>query len=321
DLRRARAAKCLEVALLVSHVPDRQRDDLETHALEVRPGQGSDGRHESLALAIDVLDRERADGAAQVALDRLHRGTDDVLAPAREELRGRVLDALVAPVDLDHADAVDLDRDAVHRVGLGAAHVELHQLERQALHLLSEGPHVGAAAADDPVALAAGDDQHLVRADLRVLVRPNGESDQGERDEHRRRDDCYDHAVASSVVLVSSGWRGDTPPGGIQMASGSSRSARGGAARWISTSSGKRRKPLRSSNRPTAIDSASSSGASNTLMPESSIAVTTSPEPIRSTASSMWLASSSARNATRLIPVGSRRAAAVRQISGRTPPA
>ena len=52
-----------------------------------------------------------------------------------------------------HAGAQDvhLHRHPVHGVGLGGAHVELHQLEREPLHLLAEGPHVGAAAADDPV--------------------------------------------------------------------------------------------------------------------------------------------------------------------------
>ena len=147
---------------------------------------------------------ERPDRGPQVALDRLHRRADDVLAPTGQELLGRALDALVGAVDLDHADAVDLDGHAVHRVRLGAAHVELHELEREALDLLAERPHVRAAAAHDAVAppllgrAAAGDDQHLVGADVRVLVRPDGEGDQAKRQQHSSGDDQGDEAPCES---------------------------------------------------------------------------------------------------------------------------
>ena len=132
-----------------------ERDDLQAHALEVRLGQLAHGGDQALALAVDVLDREPADRRAHVTLDRLHRGAHDVVAAAREELLGGALDALVGGVDLDHADAVDLHRHAVRRVGLRGRDVELHELERQPLDLLAERPHVGAAAAHDPVAVAA----------------------------------------------------------------------------------------------------------------------------------------------------------------------
>ena len=83
----------------------------------------------------------------------------------------------------------------MHRVGLRAADVELHELEREPLDLLAERPHVRAATAHDPVAgalpaaPAARDDQHLVRAHVRVLVGPDRECDQAERQQHSAADD------------------------------------------------------------------------------------------------------------------------------------
>src|SRR4029453_10552135 len=123
------------------------------HALEVRPRQLADGRDEARSLAVDLLDRQAAHRCARVALDRLHRGAHDVLASAREELLRGLLDAALRRVDLDHADAVDLDWDAVRRVRLGDPDLELHKLEGEALDPRAERARVGAATTHDPVPL------------------------------------------------------------------------------------------------------------------------------------------------------------------------
>ena len=141
-----------------------------------------------------------------MALHRLLRRAGDLVDAAGQELLRRELDPRVGRVDLHHADTVDLHGHPVHRVGLAGADLELQELEREALHLLAERSDVRAASADDPVAdrdtvragplPAAGDDQHLVRTDLRVLVRPDDEADEERRHEDGADDDQSDDHVA-----------------------------------------------------------------------------------------------------------------------------
>ena len=90
DLGDARLAQRLEVAVLVADVADGEGVDAQPHVGEVA---GRDLLHllrELVAVLVDVLDRQRAEDGAQVALHRLQRDLGDLLrAPCRGSARPR----------------------------------------------------------------------------------------------------------------------------------------------------------------------------------------------------------------------------------------
>ena len=118
-----------------------------------------------LRLLDDLLDRELADDAAQVAF---HHQADQAFALLRrlgQELLGRGLDRLGIGLDLDLRDRFDRDRDALLGVEvLLRRDVERHQLERQLAAGLHHREDDRAVAFDDAGAAEAVDDQRFVRA-------------------------------------------------------------------------------------------------------------------------------------------------------------
>jgi len=116
-----------------------------------------------------------------------------------EEALGGGADAGVIAGDLDLGDAVQADGHTLRGVHVVDADLDGEQLQRQHVDALDHRPDEGAPGFDDPVAtsfrltgcgvddrpLAAGDDQHLVRAD-----RPDtAEIDDQDGDQHEEQDE------------------------------------------------------------------------------------------------------------------------------------
>ena len=79
DLGDPRLAERLEVAVLVADVADREGVDAEAHVREVAGRDLLDLLGELVAVLVDVLDRQRAEDGAQVALHGLERDLRDLL--------------------------------------------------------------------------------------------------------------------------------------------------------------------------------------------------------------------------------------------------
>jgi hypothetical protein len=139
-----------------------------------------------IAVLVNVLDRHRAEDRAQMALERLHGDVLDVLGALAEELLRRRRDRNVVAFHLDLRHAIDAHRHAFARINFGRLHVDGEQLEREQVRHLDDRQDERAAAFHDAEAarerlpfrvqedmLAAGDDEHLIGADLRIASRPN----------------------------------------------------------------------------------------------------------------------------------------------------
>ena len=131
------AAHVGDVVVAVPHFLDGERDDLEAHLVHVVGAGGAHAVGDHLRLLDDLLDRQLADDAAQVAF---HDQADQALALRRrlgQELLGGGEDRLVVALHLDLGDRFDGHRDALLRVEiLLRRDVERHQLERQRLEAL-----------------------------------------------------------------------------------------------------------------------------------------------------------------------------------------
>jgi hypothetical protein len=135
--------------VLVAQVADGEGVDAESHVAQVA---GRDLLHllgELVAVLVDVLDAERAQDRAQVALHGLQRDPRDLLRRlSQEPLGGGVKRGLVFP-DLDLRDAVHHDGDSLRGVDLGGRHVEGHDFERQAVPGFEQRDHHVGAPGDE----------------------------------------------------------------------------------------------------------------------------------------------------------------------------
>ena len=192
-------AERVQIALVVLDLLEYERLELEAHALEVGVGLLADALLEPLLVAVQLLDGEGADDAAQVTGHGLLDGALDLLRrDAQEALRGTPHVVDVAG-DLDLRHGLHVDGDALHRVDVLEVDVEGHHLEGDDLGGLPRRPHEGAAAADDPERLhlallvadlpagqlaPAVDDERLVGPRLLVAEadRQVGEEDEDEND-------------------------------------------------------------------------------------------------------------------------------------------
>ena len=137
-------------------------------------------RGERVAVLVNLLDGHRAENRAQMAFQRLHGDVLDVLGALAEKLFGGGRDGNVVALDLDLRHAIHFHRHAFARVNLGRLHIDREQFEREDVHLLDDrlneraaalltmrNPHIPRRAVRvHDTTLAAGNDQHLVRANL-----------------------------------------------------------------------------------------------------------------------------------------------------------
>ena len=199
DLGDAGFAEGIEVALAVADVADGEADDAQAHVGHVAGGDFLHLRGEGVAVLVDVLDGHRAQDGAQMAFQGLHGDVLDFVGALAQELLGGGGDGDVVTLDLDLRHAIHAHRHAFAGVDLGRLHIDGQQLERQDVHFLDDRHDEGAAALDDAEAahlhgavrvdvavLAAGNDQHLVGADLGVAAGPDRQ-EQDNDDQHGRR--------------------------------------------------------------------------------------------------------------------------------------
>src|ERR1039457_6353279 len=132
-----------------------------------------------------------------MAFQRLHGDAlDFVGALAKKLFRGRG-DGDVIALDFDLRDAVHLHRHAFADIDFRRLHINGENFQRQDVHLFIDRPHEAPAALDDAeadfargavgikdLALAPGNDEHLIGADLRVAAGPDAGKDE-EHEQHR----------------------------------------------------------------------------------------------------------------------------------------
>lgn len=105
-----------QVPFVVLDLLKDERLELETHAFEIEVGLLPDAVLEPPLVAVQLLQRERADDAPQVARDGLLDGALDLRRRHPEETLGRLADVVRVALDLDLGDRLDVDRDALDRV-------------------------------------------------------------------------------------------------------------------------------------------------------------------------------------------------------------
>ncbi|MNS63531.1 hypothetical protein D3C72_966270 [compost metagenome] len=184
DARHVGTAHVLDVILVVGDLLDREGHDAEAHLVQVLGDVLEHQARHFLGLLHDVLDRQLADDAAQVAL---HHELDLVLAllgGLGQELLGGGADRLLVVLHLDLGDGLHVHRHALRGVEvLLGGHIEAHQLQRELLAALEDGDDQAAAAGQDGGAAPAVHDQRLVGRDL--FVDAGHAADEREHREHR----------------------------------------------------------------------------------------------------------------------------------------
>ena len=192
DLGDARLAQGVEVALAVANVADGEADNAQAHVGHVAGGDFLDFGGEGVAVLVNILDGHGAQNGAQMALQGLRGDVLDFVDGLAQELLGGGGDGDVVALDLDL-------RHAIHRAPArlcwyrhpARLHINGQQFQRQDVHLFEHRPDEDAAAFDDAEAdvahravrinhavFAAGDDQHLVGADLGVAAGPDAQEDE-----------------------------------------------------------------------------------------------------------------------------------------------
>ena len=162
-----RLAEGVEVTLVILDRLEHERPELEAHPLEVDMGLVADLLLETTLVAVQLLDGQGADDAAEVTGDGLLDGRLDVLYRHPEKALGRAADVVDVALHLDLGDGLDVDGDALDRVDVTQVDLQRHHPQRQDLVLLPRRPHEGAAAAHDPKPLdLAGFRPHLAAEQL-----------------------------------------------------------------------------------------------------------------------------------------------------------
>ena len=112
-----RLAQRVEVALLVLDLLEDERLELEAHGLEIEVGLLADLLLERLLIAVELLDGQGADDAAQMAGDRLLDRRPHLVGRNSEETAGGATDGFGVRAYLDLGDGLHVDRDALLGVG------------------------------------------------------------------------------------------------------------------------------------------------------------------------------------------------------------
>jgi hypothetical protein len=156
---------------------------------------------ERVAVLVNLLDRHRAENRAQMAFHRLHRDVHDRGGILAQELFGSGGDGNIVALHFDLRHAIDFHRHAFARVNLRRHHIDGEQFKRKDVHLLNDRKNERAAALHDAEAarvlrtvgvhhsiLAAGNDEHFVRANLRVTARPDQRENEDDEDDANDRE-------------------------------------------------------------------------------------------------------------------------------------
>ncbi len=126
-----RLSERVEVALVVLDVLEDEGTELETHALEIHVGLFADLVLEALLVPVQLLDRQGADDAAQVAGHRLLDRRLDLVDRHAEETLGGAADMIDVALHLDLGHGLDVDRDALDGVDVAQVDVEGHHAQRK----------------------------------------------------------------------------------------------------------------------------------------------------------------------------------------------
>ncbi len=158
-----------DVVVLVAHFLDGERNHLEAHLAHVFGAGGAHPFAHHLRLLDDLLHRQLADDAAQMAL---HHQADQPFAQLRrlgEELLGSGQDRGLVAAHLDLCYRLHCDSHALFGIEvLLRSHVETHQLQAQLAAVLHHGKDHRSVALDDPWPAEAVDNQSLIRASLAI---------------------------------------------------------------------------------------------------------------------------------------------------------
>jgi len=194
DQRHIRAAHVQDVFVVVTHFLDGEGDDFQSHLAHVIGNVGAHPVGHHLGFLDDVLDRQLADDAAQVAF---HHQTDERLA-----LFGRFVQKLLGcgqdtdrvGLDLDLGNRFHIDGHPLRRIEvLGGRDIETHQLQREFARLLDQRPDDASPALDDFGAAKSIDDERLVRPDFVEELGRHEEEQKDHRDQADNDDrDSYD---------------------------------------------------------------------------------------------------------------------------------
>ena len=159
-------AEQLDVVRLVGEALDRERVDLQAAGREVALGRVLHLLEELLAIADQLLDRQRADDRAQRSFEHVLDDRVDLLGLGVEEPLGGVPERLDVAADLERGHALDLDLDALAGHGVGQLHVDLARGQLERADPVDEREDERAAADDDLDALVGAGGVH----DLAALV-------------------------------------------------------------------------------------------------------------------------------------------------------
>ena len=198
DLGNARFAERVEVPLRVANVANGEADNAQAHVGHVAGGHFLHLRGKGVAVLVNLLHRHRAEDGAQMAFKRLRGDVADFVGVLAQELFSRGSDRDVVPFDFDLRHAVHLHRHAFAGVNFRGLHVDGEQFEGKNVHFFHHGVNERAAAFDDAEAARfdrsvrvgiamffPGDNEHFVRANLRVTAEHNGDADdQRHRNQH-----------------------------------------------------------------------------------------------------------------------------------------
>ena len=169
DARHVRPAHVRDVLVLVANFLDGERDHLQAHLAHVFGAGGAHALAHHLRLLDDLLHRQLADDAAQMAF---HHQADQPLALRRrlgEELLGRGQNRRLVAAHLDLRHGFHRHRDALLGVEiLLRSHVEAHQLQAQFAAVLHHGKDHRAVALDDARPAESVDNQGLVGPGLAI---------------------------------------------------------------------------------------------------------------------------------------------------------
>ena len=170
---------------------------------------------EGIAVLVNFLHRHRAENRAQMTFERLHGDVFDVIDALAQKLFRRRGDGNVVALDLDLRHAVHLHRHAFAGVNFRRLHINRQQFERKHVHLFDDGQtnvppplttrkptSARVPSASDDRVFAAGNDEHLVRADLGVAARPDdGENEEDEQERAGAENDRHPGNVTASARM------------------------------------------------------------------------------------------------------------------------
>ena len=193
DFSDARATQGHQVAFFVAHVFDHKAVDTETHVGQVTGGYFLHALGEDVALAVDLLDGQRADDGAQVTSQRFVGDFSNFVARFGEEALGCCANRYIVAGNLDLRDAFQRDGHTLFGVNIVGGHFDGHDLQDQLIDAFQHRPDERTSTCHDPVGfdfagfrvapLATRDDQHLIRADFTDASRVDGE--------HREHDEKH----------------------------------------------------------------------------------------------------------------------------------